>query len=519
MAVIESTPEHDERAPGAPGERAPGDLERVLGTGDHTSIGRLYIGFSLFFVLLSLLARALVSLDLATDNGILGGTLTLISRSGLLTLVLLGAVPFLLGLAMVVVPLQVGSPTVAFPRAAALALWSWVVFGAIFLLSAALDGGIGGNDLEAATLGSVAVGAILVSLSLASVCLATTVLSHRPAGMTLARVPLFSWSMLVACSMWILSSGSAVAWSAISHLESASAADFLTNFSSGLGWMLRGPAVYMLAIPVLGIAGDVTVTALGRPLRRYGVLQALIGVFAVMSFGAWSPSVESVETVLWALLAIGATLALVAFFGGLAASVYRDTVRVTPGLVGALLGVGNLLVAAVLGLVMAANTAGSDTLFGFDVVALGEAQTIFVVTAILTGGLGGLCHWSVKVWGSPTDVRKAERGLILVDVGGFVLGLTWAANLFENGLDGTSALAAFGVLMALGAVLMVAGVALGFAASSRGDAEAPEDPFGGLTLEWQTPSPAVGGIRSADLPPVGSPYPLYHGDAEDKEGN
>jgi cytochrome c oxidase subunit 1 len=325
--------------------------------------------------------------------------------------------------------------------------------------------------------------------------------------------------MLVACSLWILSSGTAVAWSVISHLESASAADFLTNFSSGLGWMLRGPAVYMLAIPVLGIAGDVTVTVVGRPLRHYGVLQALIGVFAVLSFGAWSPSVESVETVLWALLAIGAALALVAFFGGLAASVYRDTVRVTPGLVGALLGVGNLLVAAVLGLVMAANTAGSDTLFGFDVVALGEAQTIFVVTAILTGGLGGLCHWSVKVWGSPTDARRAERALILVDVGGFVLGLTWAANLFENGLDGTSALVAFGVLMALGAVMMLAGVALGFAAASRSDAEAPEDPFGGLTLEWQTPSPAVGGIRSADLPPVGSPYPLYHGDAEDKEGN
>jgi heme/copper-type cytochrome/quinol oxidase subunit 1 len=125
----------------------------------------------------------------------------------------------------------------------------------------------------------------------------------------------------------------------------------------------------------------------------------------------------------------------------------------------------------------------------------------------------------VKVWGSATNVRNAERAMILVDVGGFVLGLTWAANLFENGLDGTTALPVFGGLMALGALLMVVGVALGFAASSRSEAEALEDPFGGLTLEWQTPSPAVGGIRTADLPAVGSPYPLFHGDAEDKEGN
>jgi heme/copper-type cytochrome/quinol oxidase subunit 1 len=519
MAVIETTPEHDTGAPGAPDERAPGDLERVLGTGDHTSIGRLYIGFSLFFVLLSLLARALVSLDLATENGILGGTITLISRSGLLALVLLGVVPFLLGLAMVIVPLQVGSPTVAFPRAAALGLWSWVVFGAIFVLSALLDGGIGGNDLEAATLGNVATGAVIVSLGLGSVCLATTVVTHRPAGMTLARVPLFAWSVLVATSLWVVSFGAALAWSVISHLESASAADFLTNFSSGLGWLLRGPAVYMLAIPVLGIAGDVIVTAVGRPVRHYGVLQGLIGAFAVLSFGAWAPSVESVETAMWTMFAIGATVVLVAFVGGLVASVYRHTVRVTPGVVGVLLGLGNLVVATVLGLLMAVNTGGADTVFGFDVVALGEAQTIFVVTAMLTGGLGGLCYWSVKVWGSATNVRNAERAMILVDVGGFVLGLTWAANLFENGLDGTTALPVFGGLMALGALLMVVGVALGFAASSRSDAEVLDDPFGGLTLEWQTPSPAVGGIRTADLPAVGSPYPLFHGDAEDKEGN
>jgi heme/copper-type cytochrome/quinol oxidase subunit 1 len=517
MAVIDTTPEHEAPAPGAPEDRAPSDLERALGTGDHTSIGRLYIGFSLFFVLLSLIARMLVALDLATDNGILGGSLALITQSGLLSLVLLGALPFLLGIAMLVVPLQIGSPTVAFPRAAALSLWSWVVFGGIFILSAVLDGGVGGNDLEAATLGNVAIGAVMVSLSLGAVCVATTVLSHRPAGLTLARVPLFSWSMLVAASVWIASFGAAIAWSVISHLESASAADFLTNFTSGLGWLLRGPAVYMLAIPVLGIAGDVVVTALGRPVRRYGVLQGLIAAFAVLSFGAWSPSVEAVETVLWALFALGATVVLIGFLGGLVTSIYNHTVRLTPALVGVLLGLGSLLVATVLGLLMTVNTAGSDTVFGFDVVALGEAQTIFVVTAMLTAGFGGLFHWSVKAWGSPTNTRSAERALMAIAVGGFVLGLTWAANLFENAVDGTTALPVFGGLMALGALLMVIGVALGFSASSRSDAETVEDPFGGLTLEWQTPSPAVGGIRTADLPTIESPFPLYSGDPEAKE--
>lgn len=522
MAVIETTPETDPESSGDPLERTPTGLEKLLGTGDHTSIGRAFVGLSILFVLVSLVARALVGVDVITDNGFLGDTVTLLSRSGLVAFVFLGAIPLLLGIAIVVVPLQLGSPTIAFPRAAALSLWSWVVLSAVFLFSAVLDGGVGGGDLEAVTLGNVALAGVIVALGLGAVCVATTVMTHRPEGLTLARVPLFSWSMLVASSIWLLSFGSAVAWSVIAHLDSATSEDFLTSFSSGLGWLLRGPAVFMLAIPLLGIAGDVTTVATGRRLRHYGALQGLIGFFGIVSFGAWAPGVESVETVLWALFAVAATAATIAFVGGLMASIAAGPVKLTAAMVGALLSLAAVLVATVFGLLMALNTAGSDTLFGFDVVALGETQTIFVVAGVLVGAFAGLSHWSTKVWGSESRRIPSMVALWLLLAGGVVLGVSWAVQYFVNGVDGTTALPVFGAVSILGAALMVAGTVLAPRASVRSEDEdedeVPEDPMGGATLEWQTPSPARAAERTAPVPVVTSPFPLWDL-SDDKEAD
>ena len=378
--------------------RPPGEFEALIGTGDHTSIGRLYIGFSLLLLLAGFIARILTGLDSATDGGILGTSYQLlVDRSSLVALVFLGVIPLLLGLATTIVPLQLGSPTIAFPRAAALAMWSWLVFGAIFITSTALDGGIGGNDLDAATLGNVSLGAMMVALGLGSVCVATTVVSHRPAGMGLNRTPLFAWSMLVASSIWIVSLGSALAWSIIGHLEADSTGALVDNFSVGLGWLLRGPAVFMLAIPVLGIAGDAVATATGRPLRNYGAFQAMIGAFGIFSFGAWAQSPDSVDTLMWALWALAVFLPLLGLLGGLAESMRHDKVRITAALVGSVLGLVNLLGAATIGLLMTLNTLGEGTLFDFSSAQLAIAQTLFVVTAAVAGALAGIAHWARQV--------------------------------------------------------------------------------------------------------------------------
>ena len=525
MAVTETKPPEapvegtDPETPS--GARSPGEFEILVGTGDHTTIGRLYIGFSLLLLLAGLVGRFISGLDAATDSGILGTTYQLlVDQSSLVALVFLGVVPLLLGLATIIVPLQIGSPTIAFPRAAALAMWSWLVFGAIFITSTALDGGIGGGDLDAATLGNVSLGAMMVALALGSVCVATTVVVHRPAGMGLSRTPLFAWSMLVASVTWILSLGSALAWSIIGHLEADATGALFDNFSVGLGWLLRGPAVFMLAIPILGLAGDAVATANGRPLSNYGIFQGLIGAYAVFSFGAWAQNPDSVDTLLWSLWAIAIFVPLLGFLGGLAESMRHGKVRVTAAVVGSLLGLVNLLGAATVGLLMALNTLGEDTLFDFSSVQLAKAQVLFVFTAAIAGALAGIAHWAPQIWGAPASDSTASASIALVDIGGGLMATVLAIEVFVQADGDPTGNAIFGGFEAAGAILALVGIVgalvsyLGAAGDSDGSVEEWDEAPEGMTLEWQSVFPASAGIRTAEVGVIESPYPLHESEED-----
>lgn len=515
MAVTETTsPQDTSDRPLAAESRSPSEIEQLLGTGDHAMIGRLFIGFSLVFLLAGLLARILVGIDTGTTNGLLGSYQQMVDTSSTVALIFLGVVPFLLGLAFVVVPLQVGSPSVAFPRAAALSFWGWLIFGAVFVTSMALDGGLGGADTDGARLGNIAFGATLVALALGSICVATTVLAHRPAGMNLARVPLFAWSMVVAAAIWVTSIGAGFAYVLVGHVINGGAADYYSNFATGLAWLTRAPAVYMIAIPVLGIAADVVITATGRRLVNYQVAQGLIALYGALSFGAWAITDRATDTFVYLLWNLGTGLAVIGLLGVFAESLRQGKPRVNAAFIGSLLSLVNLLGAVLVGLLISLNSAGSGTLFDFGTLALAPAQMVFVLTAAVTGGLSGLAHWSVKVWGSEADDKGASTAIALADIGGGLLATVLAVAVFVQG-SGDTAETLFGWLTAGTALLFFGGVVgallfslgAGFGAEDS-ETEAPVDPFDGLTLEWQTPSPAAAGQRTADIGVIDSPYPL-----------
>ncbi len=111
----------------------------------------------------------------------------------------------MLGLGLVVVPLQIGAKTVAFPRAAAASYWGLLITGGLVIASYVMNGGPGGGSSTGVDLWALAMIGVVVSLLLATLCLVTTVLGLRAPGMTLNRTPLFSWSMLAAGGVWLLS--------------------------------------------------------------------------------------------------------------------------------------------------------------------------------------------------------------------------------------------------------------------------------------------------------------------------
>ena len=118
-------------------------------------------------------------------------------------LVFLFAVPLWIGLATCVVPLQIGARAVAFPRAAASAFWVWLTGAGVLIASWAIDGGLAsGGEQRAVELSLLAFALVVVALLAATAVLLSTVLTQRPRGMSLDRVPLFTWSILVAGGVW-----------------------------------------------------------------------------------------------------------------------------------------------------------------------------------------------------------------------------------------------------------------------------------------------------------------------------
>ena len=512
MALTDTRPETAGTPASGPERPAPGPLERLIGSGDHTAIGRLFIGFSLVLTAVTLITLAVVGVDRASDNGFLGDRTGMLGTSSLVALVLLGAVPLLLGLAIAVVPFQLGSPAVAFPRAAALSLWSWLVSAAIFITSVAINGGIGGTDTDAARLGNVSMGAMMVALGLGAVCLATTVMAHRPPGMRLALAPMFSWASLVGASLWIVTLGAAVAHVVLGQVMHSDASGLAENFTSGLAWLLRGPSIYVFAIPVLGIVADALATATGRRIAQYGLVQGLIGAFAVLSFGAWAELPRSVNTALWTLFALAIAVPLLGVLGTVADLLRRGPVKPTPAVVLGLLSLLLLLGAVLAGLLQAVDLAGEGTVFGFNAAALGASQTYFVVAAVVAGGLAGVFHWSPLVWGGPVASAPGNGTVALVFLGGALLSTASLVQAIVQ-LDGrTTASQLWGALIAVGAVLFALGALSGLAASLRAAGDAADGPVDddvrGLTLEWAFPRPAVGGVELEDLARGTSPYPL-----------
>ncbi|MGZ0228417.1 MAG: cbb3-type cytochrome c oxidase subunit I, partial [Acidimicrobiales bacterium] len=186
----------------------PSSVGNVMMTGDHTVIGRLYVVSATIFGLFTLAIGSLVAFEQANldDVSIFGGQEVYAAMFGLFrfSLLFLVVVPLMMGIATAVVPREVQAPSIAFPRAAAAALWTFVISGAIFVGATIYDGGIvDGADAQATELSILALGGIVLALCLASVCVLTTIIAQRAEGMGLGDIPIFSWSMLVAGTMWL----------------------------------------------------------------------------------------------------------------------------------------------------------------------------------------------------------------------------------------------------------------------------------------------------------------------------
>ena len=498
----------------------------VLATADHKVVGKLYIFSALLLLGASLVVSALVAveggIDAATAGDVLDGNawyqMYTLSQVGL---VLMGVIPALLGLGIYVVPLQVGSPSIAFPRLAAASFWGWLVGSGLVIAAYAINGGPGGGDQDGVLLSLTSLGVVVVSLVAASICLLTTVGTLRTHGLTLLRVPTFAWSMLVASTVWLLTLPVLGANLLLIYLDADRAATSFgqpLNMWAQMRWLFEQPAALAVAIPVLGIAGDV-VPVLGRSkIAKRGPLLGSIAAFGVLTFGPWAQTAFNprlVDQAVYIAFSVAVGLPVLAFLGGLMDALRRGRPQTKAALPLAMIGVLGTLAASGAAAARAIDPLNlTGTLWGSGVAKL-------AIGAAIAGLVAGVHYWGPKMYGVHPNEGLGKLNMLLA-LGGVALfggGELLAGGLGQlpAGTDGSFAAVVDGaevglLVSAVGALLLVGSVALVLLAQvpalgGKG-AFAGADPWGGHTLEWATASPPPYGNFAAAIPDVASATPL-----------
>jgi len=532
MTMTESPPA-PAVAESAPAPSAAHGLYDWLSTTDHKRIARLWILASMVLLVAVAALGLFVGLERAepATTGFFGGDNSYFQMWTLyrLGLVLLVVMPLFIGLATLVVPMQVGSTNIAFPRAAQVAVWSFLIGAGITVVSVLAGGGWGaldgvsGDEADAIALTLVGTGMVIVALLIAAICIATTVVSLRTPGMNLMRVPLFAWSMLVASAVWLLTLPVAIANLVLMYVDlRGGPLVFGDPEASGaiygqIAWLVEQPQIYAFAIPVLGVIGSVVPAYAKVRQVDHTLMVVMVGLFGFVSIGGWSQPYffDSTEDVVFVAFGVFAVVPVVAALGISLATLLRGgkpTERPPAHLHGA-------LAAAVL-LFGGVASGALRVIAPFD---LGGTSAItgvinLVLFSSVAAALTGVWFWSPKISGGLVSSEDARISLLTLLTGATLLGVAdVVAGFYEapdflitdSGSDVIDPLltasAAGGFIIAAGMIYALGGflVSLRSANSTAGD-----NPWDGQSLEWATTSPPPQGNFAEPPARVVSEAPL-----------
>jgi cytochrome c oxidase subunit 1 len=525
--------------------RDPPGIWGFLTTVDHKRIAARYIVTALLLMFLA----GMLALDMRWQLSIAENTRMgpqLFNESFSLhgsTMLFLVSVPVMEAMALWLVPLMLGQRNMAFPRLGAFSFWLYLGGMLTLWIAHALDvtpdlgwfeypplAGPAYSPGHRADIWAQMITFTEVAALAASVNVAATILKMRPPGMTLARLPVFLWAMLVSSLMTILSMPAIMLVTSMLIADRLVSTHFFVPNAHGdvllfqhLFWFFGHPEVYIIFIPATGFVSSIIETFSRRRLFGHDVLVLAILAIGALAFGLWVHHMFAVGLPRLGNDFYTAASMAIALPAGLQIFCWIATMATgRPWFATPMLWMLGFLSTFVIGGLSGVMTASAA-------LDLQLTDTYFVVAHfhyVLVGGamfplFGAFCYWYPKATGRLMSERWGQIAFALI-VGGFnlgffpmhilgLMGMPRRVYTYPSGMgwELLNQVATAGSVIAIIGGLVFVGNALW---SYWRGAPSGADPWGASTLEWagQSPSPPW---NFAYTPQVDSLTPLWREDA------
>src|SRR5579862_1480893 len=512
-------------------EPSSGWLEWVSGT-DHKSLGlRLFAACGVFFLIggvLALIVRAelaqpgmqVVSHQEYNEIFTMHGS----------TMVYLVVQPIAFALGVYLVPLQIGASGLAYPRLALWSFWLLLAGGVVMYLGflttegAGPDGWTAFLPLSNATytpgsgMDMWIVGVILANLAqlvLAIVLLATILLRRAP-GMTMLRLPVFTWTEVVTCMMTIVSFPALLVAMTLIYLERQFGWNVDPVVYLHLFWFYGHPSVYVMFFPFLGCAAEVIAVFSRKRFFGYPAMVFSLLVFAMLSMSVWGHHMFTTGRTANEYFAITSTSLAIAAgveYFDLVGTMWGGSLIFRTPMLFAVTFLIQFLIGGMTGIILASpplDYSLNDTFF-----VVGHFHYTLFAGSVF-GLFAGIYYWFPKATGTRLSESLGRLHFVLMVVGTnltffpmFILGYDGMVRRVADypasaGYTGLNELSTAGsVVIAVSMLVFIANVLR----SLHRRVPAGNDPWEGHTLEWWTTSPPPRD-NFVDLPPIRSYAPL-----------
>ncbi|MEN8144267.1 MAG: cbb3-type cytochrome c oxidase subunit I [Gemmatimonadota bacterium] len=530
---------------------------RYVFSTDHKTIGKQYIITAIFMALFAVTWSILIRIQIAWpdqmwpflgklfpglyESGVLlpERYLSLVTMHGTVMIFFVISIGLVSGFGNFIIPLQVGARDMAYPLLNMLSYWiivpacllmlasffvpdgaaagGWTAYPPLSALPEALPGsGLG------QTLWILAMALFIVSFTMGSLNFITTILNMRTRGMSMLRLPLTTWTLLIASILGVLAFPALTAAAIMLLLDRLGDTAFFLPEGLVLGgrvleggggtpllfqhlfWFLGHPEVYVLVLPAVGIAFDVVATFGRRPVFGYRTTVWSLLVVAVLSMIVWghhmyTSGMNPYLGEYFSIMTVAITVPFAVLGMNLIASLWRAQIRLTSAM---LFGLGIIVAIGVGGLGgLWLGTATSDMYLHDSYFVVGHFHLMIgIVTGF--GMFAGSYFWFPKMFGRMMSERLGKLHFWLTMAPVFVafiwmhwLGLAGHLRRLYDPTTYDYAASTQWMNVVISYALFVAAAAqilfvVNFFWSMFRGARAEANPWEGASLEWTTASPS-----------------------------